>query len=504
MAYHTTLYLVLFLPALAVIYQICPARYRWMILLGFSCLFYLTVSGLLVAFLAGAVVITWAAGIWLEKGKKKRWILVAALLTLPGTLIWRKYGLFLAECGNRLLTLFSVKGRLMVVPAALPMGLSFYTLQAIGYLMDIYRGSIRAEKNIGKLALFLTFFPTIMQGPICRWQDLSETLFKGTPISFERLSSGSQRIVWGLLKKMLIADRLNTLVKTVYDNYQTYDGTVIAAAAFAYTVQLYMEFSGCVDIAAGSGEIFGISIPENFRQPFFARNVSEFWRRWHITLGTWFKDYIFYPVSLSRPVCRAGRFWKRKGMRHLGKVTVAVCSLFPVWLCNGLWHGPRWNYIFYGLYYFALITLSIAFQPLFERVRRWLPMKDNRVFGALQLLRTWFLVVIGELFFRAEGFLAGLRMLWRIITRFRMSSLWDGTLLGLGMDLWDFKLIGAALIVVLGISIMQERNMDVRKKIKEFPIPLRWSVYYCGMMALIIFGAYGVGYAPVDLIYANF
>lgn len=504
MAYHTPLYLFLFLPALTFTYQVFPERYRWTVLLGFSFLFYLFASGMLVVFLTAATVITWAAGIWLEGGKKKRWILTAVFLLLLGILTWKKYSLFLAECGNRLLALLSVEGRLTVAAAVLPMGISFYTLQAIGYLMDIDRGSISAEKNIGKVALFLIFFPSIMQGPICRWQDLSGTLFKGTSISLERLSSGSQRIVWGLLKKMLIADRLNTLVKAVYDNYQMYDGTVIMVGALAYTVQLYMEFSGCVDIAAGSGEIFGISIPENFRQPFFARNVSEFWRRWHITLGTWFKDYIFYPVSMSRTVHQAGRFWKKRGMRHPGRVTIAALSLFPVWLCNGLWHGPRWSYIFYGLYYFVLITLSIAFQPLFERVRRWLPMKDNRVYGALQLLRTWFLVVIGELFFRAEGFRIGANMFRKIFTRFRLASLWDGTLLGLGMDLWDFKLVGIALAMVFGISIMQERKIDVRKKIRGFPLFLRWSVYYCGMMALVIFGAYGIGYTPVDMIYANF
>ena len=303
---------------------------------------------------------------------------------------------------------------------------------------------------------------------------------------------------------MLVADRLNVLVKTVYDGYQNYDGTVIGVAAVAYTIQLYMEFSGCMDLVIGTGEIFGITLPENFRRPFFSKNVSEFWRRWHISLGSWFKEYVFYPVSMCGPVRRLSRT-ARKHNRHWGEVTAAALGLFPVWLCNGIWHGPRWSYIFYGLYYFVLITLSIAMRPYSEKLCRFLKLDQSpALYHLFQVGRTFLLVVIGELFFRAEGLRIGLQMFARIFTQFHLSSFWNGTLLTLGLDRGDYLLIGATLAIVFFVSLAEEKGRDVRRDIKQLPLPLRWSVYYSVMMAVCLFGAYGVGYMPVELIYANF
>ena len=343
-----------------------------------------------------------------------------------------------------------------------------------------------------------------MEGPICRYGELGRELFAGRSITMERLATGAQRIFWGLFKKRLVADRLDVLVKTVYDGYQNYDGTVISVAAVAYTIQLYMEFSGCMDIVIGTGEIFGITLPENFRRPFFSKTVSEFWRRWHITLGSWFKEYVFYPVSMWGPVRKLSRT-ARKHNRHWGEVTAAALGLFPVWLCNGIWHGPRWSYIFYGLYYFVLITLSIAMRPCSEKLCRFFKLnQSSALYHLFQVGRTFLLVVIGELFFRAEGLRIGLQMFARIFTQFNLSSFWNGTLLTLGLDRGDYLLIGAALTVVFFISLAEEKGRDVRRDIKQLPLPLRWSLYYSVMLAICLFGAYGVGYMPVELIYANF
>lgn len=501
MAYHTTLYLVLFLPASMIAYQLMPVKYRFYVLLLFGYYFYYCISGTLIIYIMAATITTYLSGLLIEK---KKGFLIFCILLLMENLAYMKYYNFFAANGNRIISFITSEQPFTLKAMILPIGISFYTLSAAGYLIDIYYKKIPAEKNIGKLALFLSFFPTIMEGPICRYGELGRELFAGRSITMERLATGAQRIFWGLFKKMLVADRLDVLVKTVYDGYQNYDGTVISVAAVAYTIQLYMEFSGCMDIVIGTGEIFGITLPENFRRPFFSKTVSEFWRRWHITLGSWFKEYVFYPVSMWGSVRKLSRT-ARKHNRHWGEVTVAALGLFPVWLCNGIWHGPRWSYIFYGLYYFVLITLSIAMRPCSEKLCRFFKLnQSSALYHLFQVGRTFLLVVIGELFFRAEGLRIGLQMFARIFTQFNLSSFWNGTLLTLGLDRGDYLLIGAALTVVFFISLAEEKGRDVRRDIKQLPLPLRWSLYYSVMLAICLFGAYGVGYMPVELIYANF
>lgn len=501
MAYHTTLYLFLFLPAAIIAYQLMPVKYRWYVLLLFSYYFYYCISGTLIIYIMAATITTYLSGILIEK--KKGFLIFCILLVLEN-LVYMKYYNFFAANGNLILSFILSEQPFSLKSMIMPLGISFYTLSAIGYLIDIYYKKISAERHIGKLALFLSFFPTIMEGPICRYGELGKNLFTGHSISMERLAAGIQRIFWGLFKKMLVADRLNVLVKTVYDGYQNYDGTVIGVAAIAYTIQLYMEFSGCMDIVIGTGEIFGITLPENFRRPFFSKTVSEFWRRWHISLGSWLKEYVFYPISMCGPVRKLSKT-VRKRNRHWGEVTAAALGLFPVWFCNGIWHGPRWSYIFYGFYYFTLILLSIALRPWSDKMRSILRLERHPVIYELfQIGRTCLLVVIGELFFRAEGLRIGLNMFMRLLTQFQPSSFWNGTLLTLGLDRWDFMIIGAALAFVFFVSMAEERGRNVRQDIKMLPLPLRWSIYYSVMLAVCLFGAYGVGYMPVELIYANF
>ena len=501
MAYHTTIYLFLFLPAAMVTYQLMPAKYRWYVLLLFSCIFYYCISRKLIIYIMAAAITTYLSGILIEK--KKGFLFFCILLVL-GNLVYMKYYNFFAANGNRIFSLVSSEQPFSLKSMIMPVGISFYTLSAIGYLVDVYYKKIPAERNIGRLALFLSFFPTVMEGPICRYGELGENLFTGHRITMERLAAGTQRIFWGLFKKMLVADRLDILVKTVYDGYQNYDGTVIGVAAVSYTIQLYMEFSGCMDIVIGTGEIFGITLPENFRHPFFSKTVSEFWRRWHISLGSWFKEYVFYPISMCTPVRRLSKN-VRKRSRHWGEVTAAAMGLFPVWFFNGIWHGPRWSYIFYGFYYFTLILLSIALRPWSDKMQSLLRLERHpSLYALFQTGRTFLLVVIGELFFRAEGLRIGLNMFIRLLTQFQPPSLWNGTLLTLGLDRWDFMIIGAAMVFVFLVSLAGERGRNVRRDIKMLPLPLRWSIYYSVMLAVCLFGAYGAGYMPVGLIYANF
>lgn len=529
MAYHTLLYLCLFLPVVLLAYQLAPQRFKRVVLLLAGCLFFYVISGKLILYLFAAMLLTHYVGIWLgrlksrqneaEKGldrkergkirdkyrKYQRRVLWLGVGILLAVLAYLKYYQFFADNLNILFGAIHLPFVLEGKTLLLPVGISFYTLEAISYMADVYWGKIPAEDNPGKIALYLAFFPQIMEGPICSYADTARQLWDCGPLKYRNLSEGFIRICWGLFKKMVVADRLNVIVMTLFDNYENYSGVMIAVAAIAYTTQLYMEFSGCMDIVIGSGRMFGITLPENFRQPFFSKDASEFWRRWHITLGVWFKSCIFYPVSVSEPVKK----WNRFGKKHLGKYVTklgtSAMALLPVWLCNGLWHGPRWSYIFYGLYYFCLIMAGIAWEPVRNRLLSLLHINEKAVYyKVFQVLKTWVIIFIGELFFRANDLKSGIEMLRSMFHGFHPQELWDGRLLQLGIDRADYFVVVLGVIAVAIVGGLKERGMNVGEKLAESRLPVRWTLSYALIFAVIILGAYGAGYQAVDLIYAGF
>lgn len=497
-----------FLPLCLAAYQIAPQKWRRRVLLGFSYLFFWLLSGKLIVYLLGTTVFVHCMGIWLDsirsEKKKARRVLTFGILVLLGVLAYLKYYNFFVEnvtgiFGNALPFTLAEKKILM------PVGISFYTLQAIGYMADVYWGKIRAEEKLEKTALFLAFFPQIMEGPICRYSDTCDALYSGRPLEAENLTNGYIRIFWGLFKKKVIADRLAIGVDAIFGNYTSYSGFMVAFAAVAYTVQLYMEFSGCMDIIIGSGQLFGVTLPENFRQPFCAQSAAEFWRRWHITLGTWFKTYIFYPVSMSAPVKR----WNQYGRKHFGKyVTMlgtSAMALFPVWLCNGLWHGARWSYIFYGMYYFTLILAGIAVEPVRDRILQVFHISERSVgLKFMRIAKTWLIIFTGELFFRADGLRAGIYMFRSMFRNFDLGNLTDGSLLELGMTKADLIAVVVGCVAVAVVGFIKERGTNVRMSLDRKPVFMRWSFYYVLILAVIVIAAYGDGYQAVDMIYAGF
>lgn len=529
MAYHTLLFLLVFLPLVLLIYQIMPRKFRPAVLLAAGYAFFFSFSRFLFVYLIGATIVMYAAGLLVDrmqqrfKEQKKgmeraavktlkkrvtareRWVVAGGVVLLVGVLTVVKYYNFFAQNLTELLHLFSIEGGLKTVTFLQPIGISFYTLQAVSYIVDVYEGKIRADRNFGRVALYMAFFPQIMEGPIARYEQTAADLWQGAPLSYRNVSMGAQRILWGLFKKIVIADRLNVVVADIFTYYQNYDGAILALGAVAYTTQLYNEFSGCMDIVIGTAEMFGVTLPENFRQPFLSRNVSEFWRRWHVTLGAWLKDYIFYPVSLSGWVKKLGNRTKERFGKHGAKIVVSAAALFPVWLINGLWHGPQWSYIFFGMYYFVLIMAGIVFEPLTARFHeRHQNLAAHKGFMVFQIVRTTILVVIGELFFRAPGPRQGLVMLKQILTNFHISALFSAPMAELGLDIHDAVLIFVAVAIVFAVGMLHEKGVHIRERIEKFPTPLRWCSYYAMILGNLIFGAYGDGYLEVDLIYANF
>ena len=469
MSYHLLAYFAIFLPVVILIYQITPQKFRWMILLAADYVFFWMISGKLILYLLFATIMTHYIGLWLETAaqaggsakqvtKRKRKVLAFGILVNLTILIILKYFNFFGENLSALSNMLSLGWEYKKIDFMVPIGISYYTLQTIAYMTDVYRGTIPAEKNIVKIALYLSFFPQIMEGPISRFSETAEALWSGKRIEFENIKFGYQRIVYGLLKKIVIADRVAPVVIKVFKHYDTYDGSIVLFGAVCFTIQLYMEFSGCMDIIMGSGQIFGVTLPENFRQPFFAKDASDFWHRWHITLGTWFKD----------------------------------------------WHGPHWTYIFYGMYYFVLIFLeNILEEPVTKLTAKLKINREGKGYRIFRLIKLLVIVNLGEMFFRAETVGTGFAMLGRILTNFHITELGDH-IYSLGMDYYDAAVALIGILIVLVVDILHEKNIQIRKAISGWALPARWVFWYAAIFIVIIFGAYGAGYTVVDMIYAGY
>lgn len=528
MTYTSVLFLFVLLPISVLLYQLVPQRHRWKVLLLISYLFFYSISGKLLGYLLLSTISMYYFGLWLGKcktdyneqrrtsenkkalkvsyGKKKFRILWLGMIMQIAILVVLKYSQFFCGNINEVLKAFSSPVLIPKIKFIVPIGISFYTLQVLSYLLDIYYQKIEPDRNLGRLALYLSFFPTILEGPICRYSQTAVVLHQGNSVTYKNFTYGSQRILWGLFKNFIIADRLNMLVERVFDKpIAHYGGVVIIVASVLYTFQLYANFSGSIDITIGVGEIFGVTIPENFRQPFFSKTASEFWRRWHITLGTWLKDYIFYPISLTKFVKNLGKDSKAKFGKHMGQIIPSSIALFGVWTCNGLWHGTGWQYIFYGMYYFVLILLGNTFEPWIHNLMDTLKIKRESIpYRTVQTIKMLVIIFIGELFFRAKSLSSGLKMFGSIFTEFRWSTFTDGSLLRLGLTNHDYVAVLFGLIAMLIVSILHEKGISIRDKIAGWNIYYRWGFFYATIMIIIILGAYGDVYIPPKLIYAGF
>ncbi len=514
-SYAVWYYPVIFLPVVLLMYQMTPVRGRRYVLLAANLLFFLSFSGALVIFPIVSSGIAYTAGRIMEKiagnkelkrkarTKKRKQVLAGAVILLLLILVVMKYADFVGLTIVRISQAFHGNFNWNMLDLVVPVGISYFTLEAIAYLTDVFREDIKAEHDFIKLLLFFTFFPKLLEGPISRFNEIADSLSAGRPVEARNLAEGYQRILWGLFKKLVIADHLAPAVDILFQN-NIMDGSLSLAAAVLFTFQEYMDFSGTIDIVIGSGMTLGIHMHENFRQPFFAKNASDFWRRWHITLGTFFKDYIFYPVTLSKPVMKFTKKIRDRFGKYVGNLAAPALALFLVWLSNGLWHGPRWTYIFYGMYYFVLIEFENIVEGPFLSLLKILHLTENslpvRVFRFIKL---FFLVIIGEMFFRADTFSVGLEMFRQIFTNFHLKVLTDSLGL-LGMDFWDYMTVAVGMIVVIIVSVLKERAYPIRAKLMAMPFAVRVLFWYVCVLVVVLFGAYGNGYDAAGMIYAKF
>ena len=523
-SYTSFAFFILYFGITFLLYTIMPKKAKWCALLLGSWVFYFISSRGHVLPLTAATLLVWAAGLGIQglenrfrtlrktvdkpqrKVLKKKYntykslVLAAGAVSTLGILLVCKYANFFIDTANTLL-----RADWPAADIVQPLGISFYTLQAVSYLTDVYRGKIEARKNPLRISLYLSFMLTVVEGPIARYDQLGTALETGNSFSAQQIVRGVERVAWGLFKKVVIADRAAEFVRHVFDMENDYTGVVVLAAILFYTLQLYCEFSGVMDVMCGLAEMMGITVPENFNRPFFARTINEFWQRWHISLGTWLRDYIFYPISLSKPFKKLTKAARKKHNPYYANLLPTAVALFFVWFTNGFWHGADWKYIAYGLYYYVLMMLGLFLEPLFAKLCKALHInRAGKGYRLFQTVRTFAIVNVGMCIFRADSLSHAASLLVSIVTNPNLAALMPGHGNGLELDLGDYGILVLGTGVLFLVSLLQEKGVDMRARISRLPFLVKLLGFLAAGAVIVVFGAYGDGYGVVDLIYANF
>jgi D-alanyl-lipoteichoic acid acyltransferase DltB (MBOAT superfamily) len=443
--------------------------------------------------------------------KREKTILALALIANFGILVFLKYSNFLAGGINQILGHAADGGPLPMLKLFLPLGISFYTFQAAGYLIDVSRGAVKAERNFLKFALFISFFPQIVQGPISSFGQLAGQLTAEHKPEFIRFKLGLELILWGYFKKLVIADRAVIAINTVTADYTQYTGTTILAAGLLYALQLYADFSAGIDISRGIARILGIDMIDNFRRPYFSRSINEYWRRWHISLGAWMKQYIFYPVAMSEAMMGLSKKIKNGGKNtpareHLAKTLPAAIASLVVFLVVGLWHGANGKYVAFGLWNGLIVMLSILMKPVFTgmtdamniNVRGW-------GWRHFQMIRTFILVLIGYVFDIAPDFGGSLDMMRRMITD-QGLALGYVEMLSLNLNRQNYLLLAAMAVLIWLISRRQEKLKidDFADLVMAHGAWMRWLIVFVMIVMILVLGTYGPGFDPADFVYMQF
>lgn len=502
-----------FIAIILFLYYILPKKFQIVILVMASLFFcYFAGGKRMVLSLFIATISTWYAAIKIENAeseKQTKVYFIGVILLNIGILVFCKYLNFFIYTGRVVGRAFHSEHQLREISLIAPLGLSFYTLQVLGYLIDVSRKTCKAEKNLLRYAAFSCFFPQLVTGPINRFGKMAETLYERKNFDYQKVTFGLQRVVWGLFKKLVISERMAVLVNTVYGDYYTYNGLYIGFATICFAFQLYTDFSGAMDIALGVSETLGVQMEENFDTPFFARSISEYWRRWHITLGTWMKDYVFYPVLKSELFITVGDKAKRSLGKKKGKKVPTYLGMVVLWFMVGMWHGGAWKYIVgSGLLHCFYIISGQMLEPFFSKVIKLFKVKtDCFIFHLFQNLRTFFLVCVGFVFFRSSSLQDGLDMLkmsvYPNIGIFTNRSFFQLSLGGRD-SLIGFFSLGVLFLVSLLQKKYHAEGIKVRMKLAEQNLVFRWMVYYILIFSVIIFGFYGPGYSAGEFIYQNF
>lgn len=529
MSYTSFVYLVL-VSASVLFYYVFPKKLRWMVLLAANMVFYIWSGWDNFVFLVVSVLISYFTALKMarlfgelkretaEKGldkkqiralkernkKQRRKYLVAGLVGVLGLLACVKYTNFILKniCG--VIRLFQPEQKTIMLKLIVPMGISFYTFQMVSYLVDVYKGKVQAQTDFCRYMTYASFFPSVVQGPIPRYNELGTQLYEGHEFRFENIRNGALLVLWGFFKKLVLAERLNLFVSEVYGNYASYEGLILVLATVAYSIQIYADFSGCMDIVSGTAKMFGIELAPNFLRPYFSKTLPEFWRRWHVTMGTWFKDYVFYQISISKFSLKLNKNARKVFGSTAGRIISSSFPILVVWFLTGIWHGSSWNFVAWGLFHGCLIMLSQIFTPFNENLTRRLHIRrESFGFRMFQMVRTFALCCVGRVFFRANGLKQAVKIFIHMFSGAGLQYVGGGQLFAHGLNVRNMVVVAVAVFVLWAVSMLQER-MNVTEALFRRNIIVRWGLIYLLLLAVVVFGKYGPGYDAAGFIYENF
>ncbi len=519
----TSFNFLLFAAIVLTLYYLIPLRFQWMLLLAASYIFYACAGIQPLVLILFTTLTTYAAAYLIGKRLDAQ----DAYLAQNKTTISReerkiyknqvKQGnrrylilclvvnfLILAICKSCLvypLRTIAQGGRLSFLTLGLPMGISFYMFQSTGYLIDVYRGTVKAEKNPFRYALFVSFFPQLVQGPISKFKQLESSLFQPHRFESKQVAFGLQRMLWGYFKKLVVADRIATAVVALKG--PEYMGVGFLMLSIFYAVQIYCDFTGGIDVVIGLSEAFGIALPENFIRPFFSKNIAEYWRRWHITLGEWMKDYIFYPISVCPPMLKLSKA-ARKKFGNFGKRLPVYIASVVTWFATGIWHGITPNFVVWGMLNCFVIVASEELVPLYAKFHNRFHLKEKMWYGGFEIFRMFMLMNLiraCDLFPHVGDYF---RRLGSLFTTFNFSILWDGTMMKLGLSELDYAIIGISIVLMFTVSLLQEKKGSIREMLQKQPAVLRYAIIYGLFLIVLLMGSYGIGYNAGNFIYNQF
>lgn len=522
----TSFWFLVFVLGILILYYLVPKKMQWWILLAGSMVFYLCADVRSIIFILITATSVYFGARLMQKisddqkarfaegglsreeksslkernNRRRKAIMICVLLLNVGILCAFKYLHFALEQFNRIASAFGGNGITDTFQWIVPLGISFYTFQSIGYLVDVYWKKIDAEKNYGKMLLFVSFFPQITQGPISDFTQLSGELFGEHTFSYQNYAWGAQRMLWGFAKKILLADMLSPYVSEVFQYYYYYTTFTLVICGFFYSVQIYADFSGYMDIVCGLCQILGIRLSENFERPYFSKSVAEYWRRWHITLGAWFKTYIYYPIAVSKWNKKLGKLARTKISKRAGMNLPATVALVAVWLTTGLWHGASWGYIAWGGVNGMFIIVSLWLEPFYETCKKKMRINESAwLWRAFQTLRTFALVTVIKVLPEVGTLRQGLEY-WKcaftrpVILRNFVDYFPYPNLL----DMESFQkaetlgIIAVGTILLFAVDLLQ-RKKPVREYFNRLPGIVRVVLMASLIAAIILFGNFGQG-----------
>lgn len=498
MIFNSTEFLVFF-PVVLLVYFVLPAKIRYLWLLVSSYYFYMCWNPRYVLLLLFSTGVTWGCGFLMDRIKNKNWatdsvvkgkkicVAVSLFLNLSILFVFKYLDFFFVNLSG-LLSHVNITIEIPKVDLLLPVGISFYVFQALGYTIDVYRGEIKAEKNFLRYALFVSFFPQLVAGPIERSKNLLKQLNRPTHFDVDNARNGLLVMAWGLFLKIVVADHIAALINPIYSDSNSYHGMVLMAATMLFAIQIYCDFEGYSQIAIGSALVLGFHINQNFMSPYCALSVQDFWKRWHISLTSWFRDYLYIPLGGNR---------KGKNRKYVNTMLV--------FLTSGLWHGANWKYVVWG----GLNGFYMVCQEVTEkwRVATWDRLKirtNTKAFRLLSRIFTFFLVDISWLFFRAESFETGFFLLKRMVKQFRPAYLFSDSFWNMFQSIQNLAIIVISLVVLAVVDYMKYKSVNIREKILEQQIVFRWIIYLALIWVILFWGVYGEGYEQTQFIYFQF